>query len=200
MPQQLPEQSFISALTTEHLASQTARSATIAELGARAMVYMGAVSSALITFGFVAQAGDLKPFIAAVLPGVLLLGEFTFLAMLRNAMESMWLLRHVQRIHQYYRSLAPDAEQFFDVPEADRHFEAAIATFGVRSGPLQGLFTGASTIAAVNMILAGVGIALVCVELGTTVGTALAVALPIAFLLFYAHVTYQQRRFAQLHA
>jgi hypothetical protein len=198
MPDELPEQSFMSALTTEHFASQTARNAVIAELTGRAMVYMGAVSSALITFGFVAQAGDLTPFLASVLPALFLLGEFTFIAMLRNAMENIWLVRHLQRIRRYYRNLGPDAEVFFHPGEADRHFDAAMATFGLRRAPLQGLFTGASTIAAVNTILAGVGVALVCVELGAPVGVAVAVSLPVAILLFCAHVAYQQRRFAQV--
>jgi hypothetical protein len=198
MPQELPEQSFISALTTEHLASQTAQSAVTTETVGRAMVYMGAVSSALITFGFVAQAGDLTPFIGTVLPGLFLLGEFTFVAMVRNAMDSIWLLRHLQRIRRHYRSLGPDARAFFNPVEADRRFEAAMATFGLRRAPLHGLFTGASTIAAVNTILAGVGIALGCVELGAPLGPALAVSLPIAIVLFGLHVAYQQRRFAQL--
>ncbi len=93
MTQEPPEQAFVSALTTEHLASQTARSAVITELVGRAMLYMGAVSSALITFGFVAQAGDLTPFIATVLPGLVVLGEFTFVAMVRNSRnrQELWV-------------------------------------------------------------------------------------------------------------
>ena len=42
------------------------------------MIYMGVVSSALIAFGFVSSTGDLAPFIAAVLPALLLFGELTF--------------------------------------------------------------------------------------------------------------------------
>ncbi|HEY6399077.1 MAG TPA: hypothetical protein VIX82_16640 [Solirubrobacteraceae bacterium] len=137
-------------MTTEQFVSQAARSAIIAEQIGRAMLYMGAVSSALITFGFVAQAADLTPFIAAVLPALFLLGEFTFAAMVRNSMESVVLLRQIQRIRRYYRGLGPDARNLFDPPESDRQFDAAIATFGLHPAPLQLLFSGASTVAAVN--------------------------------------------------
>ena len=57
MDEQAREQTFLGAVTTEHIASQAARSAIIAEQVGRAMLYMGAVSSALITFGFVAVGG-----------------------------------------------------------------------------------------------------------------------------------------------
>src|SRR4051812_14595991 len=109
MNDEIRQQAFISAVTTEHFASQSARSAIIAEQVGRAMVYMGAVSSSLIAFGFVAQAADLTPFLATVLPALFLLGEFTFAAMYRNSLESVVLLRQIQRIRQYYRGLGPDA-------------------------------------------------------------------------------------------
>ena len=198
MEDQTREQAFHSAVTTEHFASQAARSAIIAEQVGRAMLYMGAVSSALITFGFVAQAADLKPFIAAVLPALFLLGEFTFAALLRNSMESLVLLRRIQRIRHYYRDLRPDARDLFDPPESDRQFDAAVATFGLRPAPFQLLFSGASTVAAVNAILGGVGIALLCVQVDLAVGAAVAVAIPVAAILFGSHVLYEQRRFALL--
>jgi hypothetical protein len=186
-------------VTTDHFVSQAARSAIIAELIGPAMLYMGAVSSALITFGFVAQAVDLTPFIAAVLPALFLLGEFTFAAMLRNSMESVVLLRQIQQIRHYYRGLGPDARDLFDPREADLQFDAAIATFGLHLAPLQLLFSGASTVAAVNAILGGVGIALLCVQVDLAVGAAVAVGIPVAAILFGSHVLYQQRRFALLN-
>ena len=78
MEQQVREQAFISALTTEQFVLQAARSANVGEMTGRATVYMGAVSSSLIAFGFLAQVVTrLDPFVAAVLPAVFLLGEFT---------------------------------------------------------------------------------------------------------------------------
>jgi len=194
----MDEQTFLGAVTTEHIASQAARSAIVAEQVGRAMLYMGAVSSALITFGFVARAADLTPFIAAVLPALFLLGEFTFAALLRNSMESVVLLRRIQRIRHFYRNLGPEARGLFDPPESDRQFDAAIATFGLRPPPLQLLFSGASAVAAVNAILGGVGSALLCVQVDLAVGAAVAVGIPVAAILFGSHVLYQQRRFARL--
>jgi hypothetical protein len=173
--------------------------AIIAEQVGRGMFYMGAVSSALITFGFVAQAADLTPFIAPVLPALFLLGEFTFAALLRNSMESVVLLRQIQRIRHYYRGLGPDARDLFDSPDSDPQFDAAIATFGLRPAPLQLLFSGASTVAALNAILGEVGTALLCVQLDLAVGGAVALGIAVAAILFGFHVLYQQRSFARLN-
>jgi hypothetical protein len=91
---------------------QAARSANIGEMTVRGTVYMGAVSSSLIAFGFLAQVVTrLDPFVAAVLPGVFLLVEFTFAALLRNTPENLVLLRQMQRIRGYYRTLVPEADQ-----------------------------------------------------------------------------------------
>ena len=87
MEQHAREQAFISALTTEQFVLQAARSANVGEMTGRATIYMGAVSSALIAFGFLAQVvTHLDPFVAAVLPAVFLLGEFTFAALVRNTL------------------------------------------------------------------------------------------------------------------
>jgi hypothetical protein len=106
MEQQVREQAFITALTTEQFVLQAARSANISEMISRGTVYMGTLSGALIAFGFPAQvATRLDPFVAAVLPAVFLLGEFTFLALLRNTMENLVLFRRMQRIRSYYCTL-----------------------------------------------------------------------------------------------
>jgi hypothetical protein len=120
MEQQAREQAFISALTTEQFVLQAARSANVGEMTGRGTVYMGAVSSALIALGFLAQVvTHLDPFVAAVLPGVFLLGEFTFAALLRNTLENLVLLGQMQRIRGYYRTLVPEADQFFGPAEED---------------------------------------------------------------------------------
>ena len=100
-----------------------------------------------------------------------------------------------QRIRHYYRGLGPDARDLFDPREADLQFDAAIATFGLHPAPLQLLFSGASTVAAVNAILGGVGLTLLCVQVDLAVGAAVAVGILVAAILFGSHVLYQQRRF-----
>jgi hypothetical protein len=200
MDQQAREQAFVSALATEHFVLQAARSAIVSEQIGRASIYMGAVSSALIALGFLAQVVTrLDPFVAAVLPALFVLGELTFAALVRNTIENLVLLGQMQRIRGYYRSLIPEASQFFDPPETDPQFQAALGTVGLQSSPGQRLFTGASLVAAINSILGGSGLALLAArvaELGD--GAALAVGAAVALVLFVLHLLYQQRRSAHV--
>jgi hypothetical protein len=132
MEQPAREQAFISALTTEQFVLQAARSANVGEMTGRGTVYMGAVSSSLIALGFLAQVvSRLEPFVAAVLPAVFLLGEFTFAALLRNTLENLVLLGQMQRIRGYYATLVPEADQFFGPAAEEERSSAAMATVGV---------------------------------------------------------------------
>jgi hypothetical protein len=198
MDQQAREQAFVSALATEHFVLQAARSAIVSEQIGRASIYMGAVSSALIALGFLAQVVTrLDPFVAALLPALFILGELTFAALVRNTIENLVLLGQMQRIRGYYRGLVPEASQFFDPPETDAQFQAALGTVGLESSPGQRLFTGASLVAAINSILGGAGLALLTARvahLGD--GTAVAVGAAVALLLFVLHLLYLQRRSA----
>jgi hypothetical protein len=157
---------------------------------------MGAVSSSLIALGFLAQVvSRLDPFVAAVLPAVFLLGEFTFAALLRNTMENLVLLRQMQRIRGYYRTLVAEADQFFGPAAEAERFSAAMATVGLRARPAGMLFTGASVIAAINSIVGGVGVALLAARVASlATGGALAVGIAAAVVLFGLHLLYQQQR------
>jgi hypothetical protein len=53
----------------------------------------------------------------------------------------------------------PEASQFFDPPETDTQFQAALGTVGLQSLSGQRLFAGASLVAAINSILGGAGLA-----------------------------------------
>jgi hypothetical protein len=198
MDDQAREQAYVNAVATELFVAQAARGAIVSEMTGRGMIFMGAVSSALIAFGFLAPTGDLAPFVACVLPALLLFGELTFAALLRNTVENVVLLRHMQDIRAFYRTLAPDDHRVFDAPHADAVFGAAVATIGMRGTPAQALFTGASTVAAVNAMLAGVGAALLLWHVGAGTAAAIAVGVPVAVAWFALHVGYQQRRIGRL--
>jgi len=76
-------------LTTGHFVRQTARGSTIGEANGRASIYLGALSSALIALGFVAERpSTFRVFAAVVLPAVLLLGWFTFVRMVQTSSPS----------------------------------------------------------------------------------------------------------------
>ena len=84
----------------------------------------------------------LDPFVAALPPALFILGQLTFAALVRNTIENLVLLGQMQRIRGYYRSLVPEASQFFDPPETNAQFQAVLGTVGLRTSPGQRLFTG----------------------------------------------------------
>src|SRR5829696_8295529 len=74
------QQAFMTALVTDHFTLQGARGQVNAEITGRAALYLATVSSTLIALGFVARdRSAFVPFAAAVLPSLLILGEFTFI-------------------------------------------------------------------------------------------------------------------------
>jgi hypothetical protein len=190
------ENAFLSALTTEHFVLQSARGALVSEMVGRGSVYLGTVSSSLIAFGFLAQVGTrVDLFAAAVLPALYVFGELTFVALLRNSLVNLEFLRRIQRIRGYYRGLHPDAEQFFDPVESDTELGVELATVGMRRGAGAMLFTGASTVAAVNSIVGGVGLSLLAGRYALIQGGSTPVAgIATAVLLFGLHLLYQRRR------
>jgi hypothetical protein len=109
MAMQWPWDERVAVWPTEHFVLQSKRSATIGEANRRAAVYLSTVSSALVAFGFLAQLSSrLGPVVAAVLPALLILGEFTFVRLADTAIEIVVSLHRIQRIHGYYRSLVPE--------------------------------------------------------------------------------------------
>jgi hypothetical protein len=116
-----------------------------------------------------------------------------------NTLENLALLRQMQRIRGYYRTLVPEADQFFGpAAEAERP-SAAMATVGLRAWPAGMLFTGASVIAAINSVVGGVGLALLAAKVASlATGAALAVGIIAAVVLFGLHLLYQQQRGASL--
>src|SRR3712207_4023859 len=167
MEQQAREQAFISALVTEHFVLQSARSATVGEANGRAAIYLSAVSSALVAFGFLAQvATRLDPFVAAVLPALFILGEFTFVRLVDTAIENLLALQQIQRIRGCCPGWLPEAEQFFAATPGDDEMAAEVASTGVRMTRVGIWFAAGSMIAAVNSILGGAGLALLAGRLG----------------------------------
>ncbi len=102
------QKAFMGALGTEHFALQGARGQINAEITGRAALCLATVSSTLIAFGFVAR--DRPAFVpfAAVLPALLILGEFTFIRLVAASVEDLRYLYAIQQIRSYYRSLVPD--------------------------------------------------------------------------------------------
>ena len=112
------QQAFMTALVTEHFVLQGARGQTTGEMMGRAALYLATVSSTLIALGFVARdRSAFVPFAAAVIPSLLILGEFTFIRLVAASIEDLQYLYAIQQIRSYYRSLVPGGLTFFaDIP------------------------------------------------------------------------------------
>jgi len=87
-------QAFLTILTTEHFTLQGARGSTISESSARAALYVGSVSGALVALGFFGQNGQRSAaftvFALIVLPTLYMLGIFTFARLISSSLED-WL-------------------------------------------------------------------------------------------------------------
>jgi hypothetical protein len=186
------------ALTTEHFVLQTAMSGTINEAGARATLYVMALSSALVAMGLASRSQEiLVPFVATVLPALFVLGLLTTVRLIDTALESQQYLVGIARIRAHYRTLAPEAAQLF-APERGRWPEAG-GSPALGLGTLVAfLGTSATTVAVINALVAGAGVTLLVRDrLGdgrTTLALVLGVAT--ALLLIVVFYRFQRWRFA----
>ena len=154
---------LLSAFTTEHFALEGRRAATISESSARAALYLGSLSSGVLTLGFVAQvsdAGDLFYIFALILlPTLYILGLFTFARLVENSVEDILCGRAVNRIRRYYQELAGPDARYFMLPAHD-DVAGVLGNMGLGRPRWQLYFTVSSAIAAVNSIVGGAALGL----------------------------------------
>jgi hypothetical protein len=106
----------------------------------------------------------LLPFVAIVLPALFILGVFSAVRLVDSNLEGIVYLNGIARIRQYYRTLTPEAAEYFS-PESGRWPENH-AWPALRMGPNIGFITTtASMVAFLNSIVAGVGVAMLVGEL-----------------------------------
>jgi hypothetical protein len=188
------QQALLSALVTEHFVLQSARGVATSEAASRSALYLTFLSGALIALGFIAQVAErFDTFAAAVLPAIVVLGEFTYVRLLENSIEDVLFQRRINRIRRWYLGLHPDAAQFFGDVLRDPRSSPVL----YRSS-LQLLLTAASMVAAVNSMVVGTGVALVLRALDLAEVAAAAAGVLVAVGLFALHVWYERRRFGQL--
>jgi hypothetical protein len=188
----------LSALTTEHFVLQTAASATVTESASRASIYILALSSSLVAMGFAVQSPEaFAPFIASVLPAVFVLGLFTIVRLVDVTVENQQYLREIARIRGYYRTLLPEAAEYF-AAEHGRWPEAP-ATPSLRLGrTIASLTTTGTMVAFINAFVADAGVTLLVHRaLGAGIGVALLLGAGTALALVLAFYAYQNWRFRQ---
>jgi hypothetical protein len=196
MDEKVRRSELLSALTTEHFVLQTAASSTVSESAARASIYILALSSSLVAMGFAAESPEaFAPFTASVLPAVFVLGLFTVVRLVDVTLEHQQYLRGIARIRGYYRTLTPEAAEYF-APERGRWPEAPV-TPSLQLGVTIGFLTTTATMVAfINAFVAGAGITLLSRHLlGLQTRAALMMGLGAAVVLVAAFFIYQKWRF-----
>src|SRR5581483_7570302 len=181
------QSAFMSALVTEHFVLQTAANATVSEAGARASLYIFSLSSSLVAMGFVSRSREVfMPFVATVLPALFLLGVFTVIRLVDNAIENRQCLIGIARIRSYYRTLTPEAAVYFAAREG--RWPETLSTPALRLGLL---------VAFVNSIVAGAGVTLLAGDLlgGDRNSLALLLGVTAAVVLMAAFLAYQRWRY-----
>jgi hypothetical protein len=156
-------QALLTALTTEHFTLQGARSQTLSESSARAALYIGSVSSALVALGFVAQISEVgdtfNTFALTVLPTLYLLGVFTFVRLVECGAEDFRYGMAINRIRHYYQQLAGEEARLFLMSGHD-DAEGVFANMGL---PLEGrkpYFTFGNVVAVINSVIGGTAVAI----------------------------------------
>lgn len=184
---------FYNALLTEHFVLESARGITVSESSSRASLYLMTLSSGLVAFGFLASTPYAGVFLAVIIPVVVILGVFTYERLVQTSLEDVAALASIQRIRRYYGGLLPGAGQFFPVPPGSAPNELLeIGQRGYRRGVF---FTISSSIAIVNSIVAGVGVALLFYWLWRVIAIAVPLGLMAALVLILAHGAYQEMRY-----
>ncbi|MER7893127.1 hypothetical protein ABTX15_25230 [Micromonospora sp. NPDC094482] len=190
------EQALLTALTTEHFVLQTSRSATVAESVGRATVFLSLLSAALIGLGFVSSTAALvKPYLAAVLPTLVITGTLTFLRLVQNMVENELDLERIQRIRAYYHhQLAEEHDFFADAVLGEGTKRSTWSAVGNTPGRVQLLLTAAALVGAVNALLVGLSVTLLIGLAGLSPGLAIGLGAVVALFTFAVEVVYINRQ------
>jgi hypothetical protein len=192
-------QALLTTLTTEHFTLQGARSQTVGESAARSSLYLGTVSSTLISLGFVSQVSQggevFQLFALAALPTLFFLGVFTFVRLVESSVEDILYGRAINRIRHYYHELAGEDANYFMMSGHD-DVRGVLANMGLGATSRWQLFFGtASSVSVVNSMVGASGVAIL---FGVTLDLPLAVAAVAGAIFFVAsiaqHMRYDRRR------
>lgn len=148
--------------------------------------------------GFASQSREaFGPFVASVLPALFLLGLFTVIRLVDVNGEYMQHLARMARIRTHYRTLTPDAAEYFG-PEPGSWPEAPAPPSLQLGRSIAFLTTTSTMVAFINNIVAGAGIALLARWVLGTPRTLFAVLVGVvgAAVLMAAFLAYQRWRFS----
>lgn len=188
---------MLTALTTEHFALQSTRSATITESLGRSTIYLGSLSASLVALALIAQGertiDDVRLSALLILPALVFLGTATFVRILETGIEDAICAQAINRIRHYYLELAGEHSRYFLLGGHD-DLEGTLANMGIIASPWRPFFSVASVIAVINSMVAS---ALVGVSLDALVPRpiALIAALVVVAIAVAVHYRLGSRRF-----
>jgi hypothetical protein len=150
---------IIQFMTTEHFTLETARSGTIAEANGRSILFVGAVSSAVVALAFIGQVSGMGEaffiFGLVLFPSLLFLGIVTFERVLQTALEDWIYAVEINRIRHYYAELAPEIKRYF-IQSIHDDRPGALQSIGILPARWQLFLTGSGMVGVINSIIAGV--------------------------------------------
>jgi hypothetical protein len=187
-------QALLTTLTTEHFTLQGARSQTVGESAARSSLYLGTVSSTLISLGFVSQVSEggevFQLFALAALPTLFFLGLFTFVRLVESSVEDVLYGRAINRIRHYYLELAGEDAGYFMLSGYD-DARGVLSNMGLDTVSRWQLFFGtASSVSVVNSMVGASGVTIL---FGVTLDLPLAVAAVVGAAFFVTSVALHMR-------
>lgn len=193
---------FMQALTTEHFALQSARSATISESAARSSLYLTTVSSSVVALALVAQVSQLGQaffiFSLAILPVVFFLGLVTYGRLLQTGVEDTIYARAISRIRRFYEGVDPVHATYFHETHGDRE---GLETVGLVRLRWQQFLSAAAMVAMVNAVVGGVFVAIMSADLlSTPVWAATAIGALATLFLAVAFLRHQWRAWGRVNA
>jgi hypothetical protein len=166
----------MTALTTEHFVLQTARTATVNEANGRVSVFLGAVSGALITLGFVAQASQLGTAFNVIalllLPVLAYLGLVTQERVLQTGLEDAAYARRISQVRRFYADTTPEIDPYFTRPDPGGGAGAMPGDVPMRMARLQVLLSTAGMVAVVTSVLVGATAGIIARASGATFAVA----------------------------
>src|SRR5919106_1739552 len=198
MTEPAERQQVLTTLTTEHFTLQGARSQTTFESSARGGLYLGAVSSALIAIGLIADDREtFEVFSLVVLPTLYFLGLVTFIRLVESSIEDLFYGRAINRIRHFYVELAGEDSRYFQMGAHDDVLGVVrnMGLMGRGASRFQLFFAMAVSIGVVNSVVGGSAVALVVsIALDASLGVAAACGAVFALGSVVLHVRYDRGR------
>jgi hypothetical protein len=195
----------VQILATEHWSLLATRSMTWNEIFSRASMYITVLSAAVVALALVAQAtafgAPFHLFALLVLPVVLLVGLATIFRLGAANTQDSALVGGMNRLRHGYLELAPELEPYFMTAHHDDQ-AGIMQTYGM--GPRMSvthLLAGTpNLVAAINIVVFGVFVALIAQTLGASdqivllTGLIAAVAAVVSFVAWAGSTIRQARK------